>query len=184
MIGVDPKDQSDQINNPSEPPLRNFQLSYSITPASYFSPASSVHSTTKTMSDQTPSPPQLPETPIPLVAQDPSTWDDTALLQAYARAVQSHRLAGSTPPPTSTNPTPKRRRTQPSPSPITTNTPIPTPHTSKKRQRTASSPSSPHLLFPPPPPLRDATPELEALLLSWYEAGYRAGAFLASQQRQ
>lgn len=130
------------------------------------------------MGDQAASP-QPFETPIPLAAQDPSTWDDTALLQAYARATKSHKLSNPTlTPPASPRPPPKRRRMQPSPSPIPTTTPA----TSNKRRRTTSPPPSPPVLLPPPLPPPDATPELEALLLSWYEAGYRAGAFLASEQ--
>lgn len=127
------------------------------------------------------------------IAPDAASWDDTALIRAYRRAAQTHRTADvdtdpaddpsdpgmpaapirpSIVPVPPTPPPRKRARRSLAASAAPVPASAPTPPTSRAKPMHIAAP-------PPPPPLGTVDPDVEQLLLTWYEAGYRAGLYVA-----
>lgn len=149
-------------------------------------------------------------TSLDALASDPASWDDSALVAAYDAAVGSYNRAPVSssakrqpplPPTTSLPPTPPTSSPQPQPTsppelfplsspshlpppPVPSRAPVP-PRPHPPQSRTPLLIPSPQsrspLLIPPPPPPPVADLDLEALLASWYECGYRAGVYAASR---
>lgn len=142
---------------------------------------------------------------VRLASSGPDTWDDSALIDAYDRAVSSHRLAIDkektsnliqlgTPNGKPGGPAKKRKRrrksadagpTQTCPvlnqgaSPILRPPSAPSIPTLPPDSTNAPNSAPKGLSLPPPPAPPGSSPDLEALLLAWYEAGYRAGKYVA-----
>lgn len=147
---------------------------------------------------------------VQLELGDPEAWDDSALIDAYHAAVDAHtnsakrkKNAGrqTTPhsyrkPPISEN-TPKDKHTVGATSPRSNlftpsrNVPAtpPSPLSSPPAQVIGSinkiGSTGRKMLIPSPPPSlfgANVSEDLEKLLMTWYEAGYRAGLYAATSK--
>lgn len=113
-------------------------------------------------------------TAIPLNTADPDAWDDTALIAAFDNAVATHRTAAPPAPQQhareENRSTPPRKRRLPA-------------HVKPEPKRHAPAPKTGLVIPPPPPGAGQPGEELAGLLAAWYEAGYRAGAYVARRER-
>ncbi|CAN8075688.1 unnamed protein product [Agarophyton chilense] len=166
---------------------------------------------------------QVEDDPFFAIEYDVEAWDDTALIEAYERAVKSYRgdkdtknnkdvkaqskqdscKAGATSDIMVGAPEPSRKRKASNPTPQAA---APHVRVSKRSKRSIDHRQLPHQQIrtggehaefeadtnrkmkipPPPPPVLYGEPlseELEQLLKSWYEAGYRAGLYVGRQSR-
>lgn len=148
---------------------------------------------------------------VQLELGDPEAWDDSALIDAYHAAVDAHTNStkrkkntgrqtipqSHRKPPIDVN-TPKDKHIVGATSPLRSNLFTP----SRKVPDTPPSPSSSppaqvigsinktgstgqKILIPPPPPSlfgANVSEDLEKLLMTWYEAGYRAGLYAATSK--
>lgn len=128
---------------------------------------------------------------------DPNAWDDTVLIKAFQTAVDAHtpmnkrgrvnkaRISpGNTQKKQST-----KQNNQVQTESLTTDptTPELPPPATLNREQPVNQTESTEILIPPPPPTlfgSTVTKDMEKLLMAWYEAGYRAGVYAASQQRE